>query len=218
MSALRGLDTPSELTRHAAGLRAQGFDFVVRYYSHNAASNLSLGEARALSAAGLLLGVVWEGAGTHAGFFNRAQGVADGAAAFRAARLAIGQPAGSAIYFPVGYDATDADIEGPVSDYFSGVKMAFAAAADGLSPYGVGVLGSGLCCDTLIDKHLATLGWLSQPSGFAGSKAYAESARYNMIQRLPARASVGDGSEELSFGPDWTNPGRPHGLFRLTSF
>jgi hypothetical protein len=217
MAALKGLDTATELTRHAAALREQGYDFVVRYYSHNAAKNLSLGEARALSAAGLLIGAVWETAGTHASFFNRAQGVADGGAAFRMAQVTIGQPSGSAIYFAVDYDATGADIDGPVSDYFAGVKMAFAAAADGLSPYAVGVYGSGLCCDTLIDKQLATLGWLSQSSGFAGSKAYAEGARYNLIQQLPAQASVDPGSE-LSFDPDATNPGKPHGLFRLTGF
>lgn len=206
MAALKGLDTGTELTRHAAALRAQGYDFAMRYYSHNAAKNLSLGEARALSAAGLLIGAVWETAGTHASFFNRAQGVADGGAAFRIAHAAIGQPAGSAIYFAVDYDATAADIEGPVTDYFAGVKMAFAAAAD----------GSGLCCDTLIDKQLATLGWLSQSSGFAGSKAYAEAARYNLIQRLPAHASVD--AAELNFDPDASNPGKPHGLFRLTGF
>lgn len=217
MAALKGLDTGTELTRHAAALRAQGYDFVMRYYSHNAAKNLSLGEARALSAAGLLIGAVWETAGTHASFFSRAQGVADGGAAFHMAQAAIGQPAGSAIYFAVDYDATEADIEGPVSDYFAGVKMAFAAAADGLSPYAVGVYGSGLCCDTLVDKQLATLGWLSQSGGFAGSKAYAEAARYNLIQRLPAHASI-DGGPELSFDPDASNPDKPHGLFRLTGF
>ena len=110
-----------------------------------------------------------------------------------------------------------ADIEGPVSDYFAGVKMAFSAAADGLPPYAVGVYGSGLCCDTLVDKQLATLGWLSQSTGFAGSKSYAEGARYNLVQHLPARASL-DAGLELNFDPDSSNPGRPHGLFRLTGF
>ena len=217
MPALKGLDTGVELTRHAAALRSQGYDFVMRYYSHDAAKNLSLGEARALSAAGLLIGVVWETAGTHASFFNRAQGVADGGAAFNMARGTIGQPAGSVIYFAVDYDATEADLEGPVSDYFAGVQMAFGAAADGLSPYAVGVYGSGLCCDTLIDKQLANLGWLSQSTGFAGSAAYAESARYNLIQKRPARAEVDTGFD-LRFDPDATNPDRPHGLFRLTGF
>ena len=215
MPALKGLDTAVELTRHAGALRAQGYDFAIRYYSHNAAKNLSLGEARALSSAGLLIGTVWETAGTHASFFTREQGVADGGAAFNMAKAAIGQPAGSAIYFAVDYDATEADLEGPISDYFAGVNTAFAAAADGLSPYAVGVYGSGLCCDTLIDKQLANLGWLSQSTSFAGSAAYAAGARYNLVQKLPAQATI-DASFKLAYDPDSSNPDKPHGLFRLT--
>jgi hypothetical protein len=83
MPVLNGLDTTMELTRHAEALKARGYDFVLRYYSNNAAKNLSLGEARALSGAGLRIGVVWETSGTHATFFTRAQGLADGALAER---------------------------------------------------------------------------------------------------------------------------------------
>jgi hypothetical protein len=42
MPARKGLDTTMELTRHAVALKAQGVDFVLRYYSHNASKNLSL--------------------------------------------------------------------------------------------------------------------------------------------------------------------------------
>jgi hypothetical protein len=45
---------------------------------------------------------------------------------------------------------------------------------------------------------------------------YAEAARYNLVQYLRARTCV-DGGAELSFDPDASNPGRPHGLFRLTA-
>ena len=40
-----------ELTRHAQALKRQGSDFALRCYSHNAARNLSLGEARGLAQA-----------------------------------------------------------------------------------------------------------------------------------------------------------------------
>ncbi|MGZ8288659.1 MAG: glycoside hydrolase domain-containing protein [Telluria sp.] len=216
MAALKGLDIPMELTKHAGALRTQGFDFVMRYYSHNAAKNLSLGEARALSAAGLMVGVVWETAGTHAGFFTRAQGAADGAAAYQMAHGAIQQPAGSAIYFAVDYDATEADIVGPVSEYFDGVNAAFAAAAGGQGAYIVGVYGSGLCCDTLMDRRLASLAWLSQSTGFAGSKAFAAGQRYNLIQFLPTTVKLPDGAA-LQIDSDASNPDRPHGLFRLAA-
>jgi hypothetical protein len=214
MSVLNGLDTTIELTRHAAALKAQGYDFAMRYYSYNASKNLSLGEARALSGAGLRIGVVWETAGTHAGFFSRAQGLADGAEAFRMARETIGQPFGSAIYFAVDYDPTQADLDGPVSNYFTGVRAALFVANEGQPSYRVGVYGSGLCCATLIERDIASLSWLSQSTAFAGSRQYAEQKRYDLIQMLPARVP-GDGGMVISIDPDATHPERDAGLFSV---
>lgn len=212
---LKGLDTTVELTRWARALReAHGFDFAVRYYSHNAAKNLSLGEALALSAAGMRIGVVWETYGTHPAYFTRAQGLADAAAAYRYAREVIGQPFGSAIYFAVDYDATQADLDGPVSNYFTGVRAGLYVAGEGQMQYEVGVYGSGLCCATLIEREQAALSWLSQSTGFAGSKAYASAQRYNLIQFRETRLTMDDGFV-LGIDPDATNPDRPHGLFSL---
>jgi hypothetical protein len=214
MPVLNGLDTTIELTRHAAALKAQGYDFALRYYSNNASKNLSLGEARALAGAGLQIGVVWETSGTHAGFFTRAQGLADGAQAFRMAKESIGQPFGSAIYFAVDYDPTQADIDGVISNYFTGVHAALYVANEGEPSYRVGVYGSGLCCGTLIDRGIATLSWLSQSTAFAGSRQYAEQKRYDLIQMLPARVP-GDGGTVISIDPDATHPERDAGLFSL---
>jgi hypothetical protein len=214
MARLKGLDTTVELTRYAQALReVHGFDFALRYYSHNAAKNLSLGEARALSAAGLQIGVVWETSGTHPGFFTLAQGVADGAAAHSMAVDAIGQPEGSAIYFAVDYDATRADLVGPVSDYFTGVHAGLFAAGGGQQRYQVGVYGSGLCCAILREGGAAAFSWLSQSTGFAGSEAYARALQYDLIQYLPQRLVI-DGAT-LLVDPDATHPDRPAGLFRV---
>lgn len=214
MTVLRGLDTTMELTRHAAALRRQGYDFAMRYYSHNAAKNLSLGEARALSQAGLRIGVVWETSGTHAGFFNRAQGLADGAAAFLMAKEVIRQPYGSAIYFAVDYDPTQADIDGAISDYFTGVRAALYVGAEGQPSYRVGVYGSGLCCASLVEREVASLSWLSQSTGFAGSRQYAVQRRYDLIQMLPVPI-VGEDGVVLSIDPDATHPDREVGLFSV---
>lgn len=214
MGILRGLDTTMELTRHAVALRRQGYDFVMRYYSHNAAKNLSLGEARALSQAGLRIGVVWETSGTHASFFSRAQGLADGAAAFLMARQVIGQPDGSAIYFAVDYDPTQADIDGVISNYFTGVHAALYVGAEGQPSYRVGVYGSGLCCGSLVERGMASLSWLSQSTGFAGSKQYAAQQRYDLIQMLPARI-LGEDGMVLSVDPDASHPDREGGLFSV---
>lgn len=214
MPALKGLDTTMELTRHAAALKAQGYDFALRYYSWNAAKNLSLGEARALSQAGLAIGVVWETSGTRAGFFSRAQGLADGAAAFRMARDVIGQPVGSAIYFAVDYDPTQADLDGAIGNYFTGVHAALYVAAEGQPSYRVGVYGSGLCCGTLAESGAARLSWLSQSTAFAGSRQYAEQKRYDIMQLLPARILGADGIV-LDVDPDATHPDRDGGLFTV---
>lgn len=212
MPVRKGLDTTMELTRHAQALREQGFDFALRYYSNNAAKNLSLGEARALSQAGLQIGVVWETSGTRTGFFTRAQGLADGAAAYRMARESIGQPFGSAIYFAVDYDPTQADLDGPVSNYFTGVRAALYAAADGEPSYRVGVYGSGLCCGTLVETGAASLSWLSQSTAFTGSRQYAQQMRYDLLQLLPVRVP-GAGGVVLDIDPDVTHPERDGGLF-----
>jgi len=214
MAVLRGLDTTVELTRHAAALKAQGYDFAMRYYSNNAAKNLSLGEARALSQAGLSIGVVWETSGTHAAFFTRAQGLADGAQAYRMAKETIGQPFGSAIYFAVDYDPTGADIDGGISNYFTGVHAALYVANDGAPSYRVGVYGSGLCCGALVERGIAALSWLSQSTGFAGSRQYAEQKRYDILQTLPARIVGADGIV-LGIDPDTTHPERDAGLFSV---
>jgi len=214
MPVLKGLDTTVELTRHATALKEQGYDFVLRYYSHNAAKNLSLGEARPLAQAGLRIGVVWETTGTRAGFFTRAQGLADGAAAFQMARDVIGQPFGSAIYFAVDFDPVQADLDGAISNYFTGVHAALYVAAEGQPSYRVGVYGSGLCCGTLVDRGQASLSWLSQSTGFAGSRRYAEQQRYDLIQLLPARIPGADGVV-LDIDPDATHPERDGGLFTV---
>jgi hypothetical protein len=214
MARLKGLDTTLELTRYALALRAQhGFDFALRYYSHNAAKNLSLGEARALSSAGMQIGVVWETAGTYPGFFTLAQGVADGSAAYRMAREVIGQPPGSAIYFAVDYDASQADLDGPVSNYFTGVHAGLFAAGGGQPRYQVGVYGSGLACRNLRERGVAAFSWLSQSTGFAGSQEYARALNYDLIQYLPQRIEV-EGAV-LLVDPDATHPDRPAGLFQV---
>jgi len=196
MAARKGLDTTMELTRHALALREQGYDFVLRYYSTNATKNLSLGEARALAQAGLQIGVVWETTGTYANYFT------------------IGQPYGSAIYFAVDYDPTQADLDGAISNYFTGVHAALYVGAEGKPSYRVGVYGSGLCCATLVERGICSLSWLSQSTAFTGSKQYAEQWRYSLIQMLPARILGGDGVV-LSIDPDATRPEHEAGLFSV---
>lgn len=214
MTTLKGLDANIELTKYAGSLKKQGFDFAIRYYSHTASKNLSLGEAKALAKSGLQIGAVWETAGTKASFFNHTQGVSDGSAAYHMAETSIGQPTDSAIYFAVDYDATHTDIDGPIKDYFTGVNAAFLAAGKVSPKYKIGVYGSGLTSTQLLQAKLVEFTWLTQSLGFSGSRDFAEKKLYNIIQLLPKDITIEQGIN-INIDPDETNPNLPTGLFSL---
>ena len=167
----KGLDVAVNSTPQIGCLGEKGYAFIGRYYNTNRPSkNLTRAEAQALSAAGITIVVVWEnGFPTTAGYFSHAKGVADATAALGLAS-GIGQPAGSAIYFAVDYDALAADVSGPVTAYFQGVKSVFDAAP---VQYAAGVYGSGATCQSLLNAGLVTFCWLSQSTGFRGSKTFA---------------------------------------------
>jgi hypothetical protein len=157
-------------------MKATGYDFIARYYAHSGSKRLSPAEAKLVSAVGgLQVVAVWEDAATHTGYFSRARGVDDGTSAYHAALL-IGQPARSAIYFAVDYDAPPAAISGAISDYFRGLAAGFAAIASAMPPaYRIGVYESGARCDATVGHGLASLSWLAQSTGWAGCTTYASS-------------------------------------------
>ena len=211
MATLKGFDTPLDMGRHAPALRRRGYDFVMRCYSRDPGRNLGLHEARRLSDAGLKIGALWVHGATHEAYFTRQQGLLDGADALRLARAA-GQPAGSAIYVAVGHDATAEEVNGPIAAYFTGIR----ATLSGPAGYRVGVHGSGRCCAAMIDRGLATLAWLSQARGFAGTQSYAFAMRYDLLQWMATRIELA--AETFDITPDIGNPGRDSGLFQMAAY
>lgn len=211
MHVLTGVKAPFELTQYAISIKQQGIDFAIRYYSHQAGKNLSLAEARALTDAGIQIGVVWETAGTHLHDFSRAQGCADGAAAYLMAQSVITQPSGSAIYFSVDFNPGADEIAGPITRYFEGVNQAFEAAWPGEQQYQIGVYGSGACCQAMLGAGLASLAWLSPPAEFLGSRDYNG---YNLKQLAATTLTVDDG-KKISVDLARSNDDRPSGLFRV---
>jgi len=208
MATLKGFDTLLDMGPHAAALRRRGYDFVMRRYSRDPARNLGAPEARQLSDAGLRIGALWVHGATHAAYFTRQQGLLDGTGALRLARAA-GQPAGSAIYIEVDHDASRDEVEGPIAAYFSGIR----ASLGGPAGYRVGVHGSGRCCAAMLDHGLATLSWLSQARGFAGTQSYAYAMRYDLLQWMTTRIEL-DGIV-LDVAPDISHPARDPGLFQV---
>jgi hypothetical protein len=166
-----GFDAATNCAHVVGKIVAAHLDFVIRYYSHTPAKNLTRGEAIAFSDAGLNVVVVWESKGGPGSFFSRSQGVADGTTAYQQA-LQIGQPPQTPIYFAVDFDADSVEVAGGINDYFRGVVAGFDAISHGTPAYSVGVYGSGLVCSWLQQHALVTHTWLAGATGWRGSKTY----------------------------------------------
>lgn len=166
---MHGLDANTVLTEHAACLAKEKIAWAGRYVKH-APTALTRAEAEALSASGLYIVTIAEiGFPTSAGHFTAARGQSDGAFAYRTARDTLRQTPGSSIYFTVDYDATEADLEGPISRYFAAVAQAFKAGGDA---YAIGVYGSGLTCSWLQTHMPLQYTWLAMSRGWRGSHSY----------------------------------------------
>ncbi|MGY8680474.1 glycoside hydrolase domain-containing protein [Bradyrhizobium sp. UFLA05-153] len=199
------IDTNMRTTPRLASLRQSGVDTIIRYYCRNtrqAEKRLTPDEAAAIIRAGLRLAVVYQGAGDSAASFSQDAGAQDGAYARDYAANVIGQPAGSAIYFAVDYDASDADIRTRIVPYFNAVRQALKGGA-GDASYQVGVYGSGAVCQALLQAGLVSYTWVSQSGGFNGTAAFLRSGQWNLHQRLPSTLYG------LSVDPNDPNPQRP---------
>jgi len=183
--ATPGMDASVNCAPFAASIVAAGMKFAARYYSRFAAKALTRAEALALSQAGLQLAVVYQDANDGIQYFSSALGQQSAAAALAQA-AAVGQPAGSAIYFAADFDPTPAQLSGPMMDHFRAVARAFSVAP---TQYAVGIYGSGLACQTLRDAGLAAFTWLSGSTGYRGSASFRPQA--NLVQIAPSRTICG---------------------------
>lgn len=178
--AAAGLDTDSICAPFARQIAGDHFDFVVRRYRPDSVSGLSKAEATVLVGAGLSLAVVFDGMPrAKPAHYVAAQGTRDAAAALLQAER-IGQPAGSAIYFAVDTDMLLDGVTNRAMPYFTAIRTAMAAAP---VKYRIGVYGSGLVCETLKNRGLVDLTWLSGATGWIGHADYADKA--DLVQVLP---------------------------------
>jgi hypothetical protein len=200
----QGIDLPTDAGSVIDAIRGAHLDFVARYYRSPTSHwpTLSASEARLLSSSNLNIVVVWEGASNHASYFSQASGANDATSAYHQAK-SIGQPAGSAIYFAVDYDASAADVTGQISDYFQGVAAGFVAA--GGPDYKIGVYGSGAVCQALIDGGLAEYSWLAMSTGWRGYDDFVD--KCDILQ--------GKALETLPFDHDSDDADDDYGGFRV---
>ena len=168
----RGVDLPIDASDVLNELKGSRLDFVARYYRDPASRwpTLSASEVQRLSSLGLKIVAVWESHSHLAAYFSYASGYSDAWNAYRQAKT-VGQPAGSAIYFAVDFNAGAQDLP-RVDQYFRGIAAGFAAVSRGRAEYQVGVYGSGAVCDAVKRTRLARYAWLSNARAWAGSAGY----------------------------------------------
>lgn len=188
----RIIDVSYPCEKYAPALLKAGVQTVIRYYSRDsapsAAKRLHPAEANALAAAGLRIGIVYEGKrGNDITYFDSQAGVEDGAYARMYAQHTIGQPAGSTIYFGIDTDADPRkgkdEINQRVIPYFQGIAKAFASDTGG-SNYVPGVYGSGAVCEALLAAGLVRMTWLAQSTGWSGYQKFLASGQWNLLQGM----------------------------------
>lgn len=175
----KAIDVASNCGPSASKIRDNGIDIVLRYYTQYAGGKrLTRAEAVQLANAGLHLAVVYQDYNNSVDRFSAAIGAAQATTALGIAN-AVGQPAGSAIYVAVDFDATTAEIKSAIVPHFAALKSAFAANG---TAYKLGAYGSGLTLSTLLDSGLIDYSWLSLSTGFQGSKEFKASNRWHILQ------------------------------------
>jgi hypothetical protein len=200
----QGIDMPTDASNVLGELKKSRVDFVARYYRDPDSSwpPLSPREAQLMSARGLMIVAVYEYHSPDPAHFTYDGGYNDALIAYRQAR-AVGQPAGSAIYFAADFNA-QGDQVGSVIDYFRGVNAGLSAAWSG-AHYAVGVYGSGVVCDAAKRAGLARYTWLSNSIVWDGSTDYED---WNIMQGAPLQG--------LSFDNDANQARNDYGAFQVS--
>jgi len=144
IDAAWGRPTPDQLT-------AAGKQFIIGYVSHDQGKNLSAAECAAYLDAGIAVGLVWETTSDRALAGGQA-GSTDGQQARQQAR-ALGFPDDRPIFTAVDFDASAAQLSGPVHAYLAG----FAASVGG--PDLAGVYGGLDTVRYALNHALVGWGW-----------------------------------------------------------
>jgi hypothetical protein len=194
---------PTDASNVLGELKGSGVDFVARYYRDPDSSwpPLSPREAQLLSAQGLKIVAVYEYHSPDPAHFTYEGGYSDALVAYREAQ-AVGQPAGSAIYFAADFHA-QGDAVASVIDYFRGVTAGLSASRG--AQYAVGVYGSGVVCAAVKRAGLAQYTWLSNSITWDDSTDYAD---WNIMQ--------GAARQGLSFDNDGNQARNDYGAFEVS--
>jgi Domain of unknown function (DUF1906)/Bacterial SH3 domain len=202
------IDTNHRTTAKLPALSEKGVTAILRYYARftkQKEKRLIRSEAEAILAAGMSVAVVHQAAGDHASAFSHESGVADATYSLNYATKVIGQPQGTAIYFGVDFDAKEPVVSKHIVPYFEAVNKVLAPQ------YKIGVYGDGVTLQTLLDKGLVSFTWISQSTGFPGTKQFKNSNKWTLFQHLPSHVAGLDVDVD-DLNPAFTDFGAFHQL------
>ncbi|WP_329002422.1 DUF1906 domain-containing protein [Kribbella sp. NBC_00709] len=187
----KGFDTNAQLTlAQAQGAVAKGYTHVGRY-TVGAGKFITAPELDALKSAGLKLFPIHQRFNDSPEEMTEANGRAHGIEAVERCRT-LGLPADSVVFFSVDFDALGETVNGPVADYFRGVKASMDTTING--KYAIGVYGTRNVCSTMLDEELAEAAFVAGMStGFSGNMGFPMPAgwHYNQIVELTAGSYPG---------------------------
>ncbi|MCI1880940.1 MAG: DUF1906 domain-containing protein [Sporolactobacillus sp.] len=177
---MKAIDCATKISKTTAqALKKAGIEAIGRYLGPKASwKAVSRNEVNAANAAGLRLFSIWETAPTRAAYFTEKQAISDAAAAENYA-AAIGQPAGTAIFFTVDYQARTVD--------FPVIVRYFAVIRRSLRRYALGVYGSY----TVVEWLAGSCDYFYQTYAWSGGRQSRHAHIYQYANnRLPAGIRV----------------------------
>jgi hypothetical protein len=171
----------SDMDRTARAYKLGNEEFVIRYYADAdeityVSKILSVKEVESLKDHKLKIVSVYQDSSDYASYFNASEGEKDAIVALSLAKER-NQPAGSAIYFAVDYNASSSDMKN-IKEYFSAIKSVFDSAD---VKYKIGVYGNGLTCSTIKGLY-AEYSWLNCSTGHHGYSQYDSPDKYDIKQ------------------------------------
>ena len=178
------VDTATDVRPYLGALKAAGVWTVFRYYAREAQAilpekRLKPEEAREIVEAGFSIGVVYQYFNNVRENINEQRGRLDAEYAAEHAAVVQSQPRGSAIYFGIDGDWSDATARSDIAGYFRAVRRAFEG-----SGYRVGAYGSGATL-AFLDSHpesLVDMTWLAYPQGWSGAASYFNTGNWRLFQ------------------------------------
>ena len=201
------LDTNSVTTSKLAQLKQDGVQCVIRYIasSNQSGKRVEEDEARAIAAAGLQLGLVFENYGGVNNFqhadINSVTGTQHGMFARQWAEH-VGCPNGTIIWFAIDTDVVGRQYDTIVKPYLVTAKVALK------NQFRIGVYACGYVCQRALDDKVVDATWLTQSMGWNGSRDFRNTNRWVLLQgpeqtihNLSIDTDVSNGTDFGAFTP-----------------